>query len=738
MNIALDCLNDTISLAKGLEDSYEWKHGPAGGFPADAETLTKILGFVRAIVLHHSDGWAAKFIEKDSVLDHCRKQILWADKMIRAIGGRIGLADFANQLRADADSIAVSFIRFLASTPSSSVDVNGVTYRNFLLQGTSADGFQQFLPLAQKAKKQVEAAEKLKQWLLEAYGNEASQSLKEAQQSLETEILKAEQNKWFPDCLVESDGGNQTLDDAIKVFMDFSHPKVGGVGSDFIDRIARNILKSNPDPFTVPRSARKKAHDLIKDAMARNVTHDKVPLLNLDESALKRERRALAALFGETESHKVDVDRFLHLIQVDPAQLRSWALELAGFLQDNVMLPDLPTDLTNFLDAYKGVKIFYTYGDSPSIEDMLDRFEKGLFKDVRQKDWKQIGMLTGSCSVALLQTFRQKMKDRDLLDRKMNILRMMSVQNRELTRTVDILDEIQPYLFKMVTADADGVVQSVRDLLKSGVLNRADREKISVSQLGGLFFLVDDGSELAERNAKLVQSASIVIDVEKLVDHASDAFSLNSPSDFVRLETADKSGETTKFRLAGGRTDWKVAGYSGIESFFMEMRISARSSRREGPRQRDSVSHSDGDYSHNNKVMDEVLTRVRKVFDLARHLFHASRLGDDISSARAEFEAQAPKKKNKYDDAPGRDRIEKEVEKWSLRREVLRANFESARDSFPFISFVYPRDVTRRKVCADFSLRRAVPVRNPGWSCTIQLCHSCDVVTTSPPCYLPA
>ncbi len=291
-------------------------------------------------------------------------------------------------------------------------------------------------------------------------------------------------------------------------------------------------------------------------------------------------------------------------------------------------------------------------------------------------------------------------------------------------------------------------MKSICDLLDSDLMNRAKDEKLSVSQLGGLFSYVDSGDDIARRNAELLSSANskIVIDFKQLRKYAKDPFSQSSATDTVRVQIEDNryphdnnTDDLRKFRLAGGQACSRVVGNSEIDSLFVEMRIQL------------SAKSENDDIVELNSSVNEVYTRVRKVFELAHHIFRVLALGWDFEKGECiklieykgesdslecviEFPSQAPRSLRIRQFAEF-DPVHDIMEVWNMTstHDSLIDNLITAKRSFPFVSFASPLHVMQRKVCTSIHRKAFVvscaclmllcalagyPVdQNTGWHC---------------------
>ena len=251
--------------------------------------------------------------------------------------------------------------------------------------------------------------------------------LREKIQSLQRS-LKAVNKRTFPECLAVTD--DPALQEATMVFRHAAHPTVDNVGSDFIDQEARKLLYSDSDdPLKVPCRARENAKQLIEKALQGKVNHDQVKLSKpLDDVALKREKRALSSLLDD-RFHQ-SIDQFLRLVQLEPVRILEMSKVLSDFFRNSLLLTDLPEILKEFQEMYgaanmKELKVFGSDAQDdagPSVQHMLSIFERVL-KDVKPTAWQQINLLPKLSS--LLLVFREKIKDKEMLQRKMNVLRMV-------------------------------------------------------------------------------------------------------------------------------------------------------------------------------------------------------------------------------------------------------------------------------------------------------------------------
>ncbi len=143
-----------------------------------------------------------------------------------------------------------------------------------------------------------------------------------------------------------------------------------------------------------------------------------------------------------------------------------------------------------------------------------------------------------------------------------------------MSRPVDALDGLADpnlihYLLHCNRNEGD-VLQHIGHLLKSGALSKAAAESISVSELSHLFCYVDNGNDTAKRNARLLRTANIVIDLDLLM--ARNSFATGSSLDTVSNEIAQQGSNVLAFRLAGGRMESEVSG-AEIEALFIETSV---------------------------------------------------------------------------------------------------------------------------------------------------------------------
>ncbi len=270
-----------------------------------------------------------------------------------------------------------------------------------------------------------------------------------------------------------------------------------------------------------------------------------------------------------------------------------------------------------------------------------------------------------------------------------------------------MLDEMQPYLFQLANSkrySPDGVINAIRDLLNSGVIKRAMAANISLSQLGVFFSYVDGGDDIAKRNAELLRSAKIEINVKELLEYARNPFSQKTASDTVRVQGSRESEDSPKFRMAGGQTCSTMVGHSDIESLFVEVRIQLSTV---GSQKQGEASHSEtNDIAELRMLVDVVDTRVRKVFELADLIFKVTSLGWDLEYQFLEFPSQTPERtRSLYEyavDTSDTDPVHDIVKVWNTiaRHDSLLEKLDLAKKRFPFVSFVYPLDVMKERVRA--------------------------------------
>jgi hypothetical protein len=660
--------------------------------------------------------------ENHKILDRFRRHAAWTQKMSKAVRFEAGFCErfLAQELYESNDSIPLVFIRFLTAEVVEAQEVHnevGVAqvYRKILLGGTDASKFKIFLPATEDAERKSAAAQRLSVWLEQTIRNGVSDSAKDKILKLKESIRKTKHPS-FPECLGGEDiNKDSALQEAVLVFMDKAHPTIGNSGSDFIDHHARQLLRDHSDsedPLKVPVLAREKAKQAILKALQGRAPLDEVRLPVLDSDGAKREHQALLALLDEEAFSPASLDLFLRLVQLDPSRLLGWAQRLFEFLSDHLQLTELPPGLAEFLDTYRSVDIknLNVFGadmktDSelavaPSIHDMLATFQ-GIFKDVKQTAWPQIGSLADLSS--LVVTFREKIKNKAELERKMNVLRMMCVTNRSMTKAVNILDDLQPSVFVIATSKRhETVVSSLCALLNSGVINQAAAGNISLSQLCGLFSFADGGDDIAKRNAELLRSARIVIDVQRLRRYAEDTFSQKTASDTVRVATGQQNGP--KFRLAGGHTCFKVIGVSDIESLFVEVQIQLSAIQAQKQQSQDSNSEPT-EIADLIRVIDEIHKRVHKVFDLAEHIFTALSFGGGPIGEQSiiDFPSQTPEKsRSLYEDATDIHEIDHlhDIKPFWHKIEspsTLSEKLNTLKIRFPFTSFACPLDIMKRK-----------------------------------------
>jgi len=204
------------------------------------------------------------------------------------------------------------------------------------------------------------------------------------------------------------------------------------------------------------------------------------------------------------------------------------------------------------------------------------------------------------------------------------------------------LDELHSCVFVIATSKRhDTILSSICELLNSGVIDRAVSSNISLSHLGSLFSFADGGDDIAKRNAEILKSSKIVIDVQKLRQYARNPFSQKSAIDTVRLESGEQNHNAPIFRLAGGQTCSKVVG-DEITGLFIEIRIQLSSIGSQNEQGQDAKPE-DYEVVELTRLVNEVYMRVRKVFDLAAQLFQATALGGEVENdERFIFDSLAP------------------------------------------------------------------------------------------------
>ena len=698
----------------------------------DKESLRTVESMLKFVIsaLRESDHLTKSLLEAvddgRDILPRFRRHANWARKLSEAVRVEAGSCErrLADELYRANDSIPLAFIRFLTAEMAEANklrnDEDGAeqVYRKVLINGIDASKFKIFLPATEEAEKKAKAAQRLSDWLEQTIRNGVSDTAKQKIQRLQESIKKAKCTS-FPECL----GGDElqrdmALQDAVQVFMDHAHPTIGNSGSDFIDDRARQILRDHSDrddPLKVPAAARANAKVAILRALQGKASHDEVRLPALDSDAVKREQQALLALLDAEQYSPSSIDLFLSLVQVDSVRLLSWAEQLSDFLSDHLQLPELPPGLVEYLETYRSAdfKKLRVFGDdmragseiavAPSLHHMQTTFQS-IFRGVKPVAYPQIGSLTELSS--LVVTFRENIQSKAVLERKMNVLRMMCVSNRSMTKAVNILDDLQPSVFVIATSRRhDTVVSSLCTLLNSGVISQAVAGSISLAQLRELFKYADGGDNIAKRNAELLRSARIVIDVQRLRRYADDPFSLKKASDTVRVETGQQNGP--QFRLAGGHTCFKVLGESDIESLFVEVQIQLSAIHAQKLQSQLSTPESTEttEIADLIRMVDEIHKRVHKVLDLAEHIFTALSLGGDLIGEQSviDFPSQTPEKlRSLYEDATDSHEIDllhditpfwQNIESPS----ALRGKLSNVKTRFPFTSFACPLDIMKRK-----------------------------------------
>lgn len=236
-----------------------------------------------------------------------------------------------------------------------------------------------------------------------------------------------------------------------------------------------------------------------------------------------------------------------------------------------------------------------------------------------------------------------------------------------------------------------------------GVINTAKAANVSLPSLGNLFAYADGGDDVAKRNASLLKSARIVINLRQLLKFARNPFSQRRASDAVEVSIGHGEGGP-QFRLAGGQTCTRVVGESDVESLFVELRIQLSSVQA----QDEEGAGADRDEMAELFVMtSEAYVRVRRVLELANCIYQASALGWEPAEGDViEFPTQTPEQiRSIYldaGDAPVIDPIH-DITRFQAslaigRHKSLTERIANAKDRFPCVSFVRALDVMQRQV----------------------------------------
>jgi hypothetical protein len=245
-----------------------------------------------------------------------------------------------------------------------------------------------------------------------------------------------------------------------------------------------------------------------------------------------------------------------------------------------------------------------------------------------------------------------------------------------------------------------------------GVINTAKAANVSLPSLGSLFAYADGGDDVAKRNASLLKSARIVINLRQLLKFSRNPFSQRRASDAVEVSIGGDGGP--QFRLAGGQTCTRVVGESDVESLFVELRIQLSSDQTAVGRPEEEVAGAERDEKAELLVMTtEAYVRVRKVLELADCIYQASALGwKPAEGDIIEFPTQTPEQPRSIyldaGEAPVLDPIH-DITRFQAslaigRHRSLTERIANAKDRFPCVSFVRPLDVMQRQVRIKISL----------------------------------
>jgi len=283
----------------------------------------------------------------------------------------------------------------------------------------------------------------------------------------------------------------------------------------------------------------------------------------------------------------------------------------------------------------------------------------------------------------------------------------MCVNNRSNIKLVNILDEIQSPVFEIASGKRhEVIVAALCSLLNSGAIKRAIAASISIPNLGSLFAYAEGGDDVAKRNASLLRSARIIINLRHLLRCSRDPFSQRAASDAVEVSIGDGTAGGPQFRLAGGQTCTRVLGEAEVESLFVELRIQL-STMASNTQDEEVAGAARAEWADLNGLTNEAYVRVNKVFELAKYMHQASALGWEAEDVDLiEFPAQTPEQTRSIyldaSDAPLIDPVH-DIARFQAslaigRRKSLTERLANAKERFPCLSFVRPLDVMQRKV----------------------------------------
>ena len=660
--------------------------------------------------------------QEDPVIAAFKRHIQWSRMIIETSRERDAVQALAKKLNMARQTIPVSFLRFVASNCSTEMisegfrDVLGV-YMDTLFRGSNPASLnlEQFLPATDMAQKKSQAMGLLEKWMERTIRKE-KESAAAVQMQARLEALRGKLSAatlpTFPACVGAGAEDDQELGRAVEVFMSDAH------SSYLFENYARELLgasiqqagRETRDPLSVPSAALAKSRDALKGAFAGSLEHEKVRMQCklMGNHEFEREVKALCTLLGRERSvsdRNIGDDDplrvYLRLVQVDPSSLLRWTSELRAYLVSDVRLS---VDAVSAIDAYLAVynrdtrqlKLFsepvdpcaesLAAGFDPdvwprtlSVHHMVYFFETQILGGIDQVAWPQIEDLRQTCP--LLDTVRSKLRNLQDLKLKMDSLRVMCISSRQLAKPVDALDGLAFHLFQLVhcnRSEKKDALRLIGEILKSGALKKAASDSISVADLGNLFLYVDGSANIAKRNAHLLSTAKIVVDLDLVQQFADDCFNSVVVLDAISIEIIQTN--PYPFQLAGGRTERKISGQD-IEALFVETSIQL------------TVQGNGSSDPHLKEMIETTRIRYQKVVELAERRYRLARLGwkPPQELKILEFPCKAPEVVRSVWDQTSRCHgpsfdIEEQLRSLS-RADNVTEKYRTVRNKYPFISF---------------------------------------------------
>jgi hypothetical protein len=691
-----------------------------------------------------------------------------------------------NALDRHKEEIPVAFLRYLASNQREDLAANstGMTsssyatrlqtqrsqglctareYLALLLGGTNPAKLSPFLPATEEAKSQSEVLDKLRKWL-SSLNVEKNEELEKSMAAFE-EKLKAASLPTFPACLgnMHSDA---SLSEAMEAFRD------DAALSDLVKLKARSIVRQSAQnqsskPITILLRAREEAAVFMRAVFAGDIMHEDVRVFrrsavasNLD---MKREAAALRDLLSCTAQDKMRANHgagqktswtandafvtYLRLVHAEPSTVVALARRLHEFFETTLKF-EAPKKLKVFLQAYEvldtgrlpvfGSNIDYANivtmplpsSEKRSVHLLMHEFEEVL-NGCDEHAWDQIALLSEMSS--LIEYFKgdsgEAVHTLAQLDNKMNMLRIMCVANRTLSRPVSALDCLAPYILKIANARDAQAVPCIAELLRSGVLRKAKNlldatddaagdagvygaasSSSCLTQLVHLFRLTESAKNIANRNFDVLKASKLVINVKDLraVSCGADPFAQIHPADIVSIECSP----TEPFQLAGGRTSTMLVR-EDIDALFVETLVQLSVAQEGDKVEQSSAGSIHGSSSMaSDKMLDKIAkvqARLKMVFQLAEYYHHCARLGrlevpaDFQMRDVMDFPTQTPEAQRSIfdDDASMLSEtydIDQRIAHLMNRRMpwVLMDELDHAKRKLTWLSFCPKRDVMQR------------------------------------------